>query len=92
MANSGQKRQTAVQHQQRRLPGSAWPPSGCNRGKKNHIVFHHDNARPHLERRVVNFIANKGWDLLPHPPYLPTEAPMDYHVYRSVKNWQMNKI
>ena len=29
--------------------------------KKNHIVFHHDNARPHVERRVVEFIANKGW-------------------------------
>jgi len=54
--------------------------------KKNHIVFHHDNAPPHIERRVVESIADKGWDLLPHPPYSPTEAPTDYHVNRSMKN------
>ncbi|CAJ0947636.1 unnamed protein product, partial [Mesorhabditis belari] len=47
---------------------------------------------PHVERRVIEFIANKGWDLLPHPPYSPTEAPTDYHVNRSLKNWQTNKV
>ncbi|KAL6724098.1 hypothetical protein ANCDUO_02238 [Ancylostoma duodenale] len=36
--------------------------------KKNRIIFHHDNARPHVERRVVESIAKKGWKLLPHPP------------------------
>ncbi|CAJ0920399.1 unnamed protein product, partial [Mesorhabditis belari] len=43
-------------------------------------------------RHVVESIASKGWDLLPHPPYSPTEAPTDYHVNRSLKNWQTNKI
>jgi len=33
------------------------------------------DARPHVERRVVESIVNKGWDLLPHPFYYPTEAP-----------------
>ena len=60
--------------------------------KKNHIVFHHDNARPHIERRVVESIVDKGWELLPHPPYSPTEAPTDYHVNRSLKNWLGNKV
>ena len=60
--------------------------------KKNHVVFHHDNARPHVEGRVVNSIAEKGWDLLEQPPYSPTEAPTDYHVNRSVKNWQTGKF
>ncbi|KAK6735758.1 hypothetical protein RB195_018786 [Necator americanus] len=60
--------------------------------KKNHIVFHHDNARPHVERRAIESIANKGWDLLPHPPYSPTVAPTDYHVRHSLKNWQTNKV
>jgi predicted transcriptional regulator len=46
----------------------------------------------HVERHVVESIASKGWDLLPHPPYSPTEAPTDYHVNRSLKNWQTNKI
>uniref|UniRef100_A0A914DL38 Histone-lysine N-methyltransferase SETMAR n=1 Tax=Acrobeloides nanus TaxID=290746 RepID=A0A914DL38_9BILA len=54
--------------------------------KKNHVVFHNDNARPHFERRVVESIEGKRWDLLPHPPYSPTEAPTYYHVNRSIKN------
>ena len=28
--------------------------------KKNHFVFHHDNARLHVERGVDESIANKG--------------------------------
>uniref|UniRef100_A0A914C724 Mariner Mos1 transposase n=1 Tax=Acrobeloides nanus TaxID=290746 RepID=A0A914C724_9BILA len=56
--------------------------------KKNHIVFHHDNARPHVEGRVVQSINDKGWDLLEHSLYPPTE----YHVNRSLKNWQMGKV
>ena len=60
--------------------------------KKKHIVFHHDNARPYVERHVVEFIANKGWELLLHPLYSPTEAPTDYHVNRSLKNWLVNKV
>ncbi|KAK6735931.1 hypothetical protein RB195_018909 [Necator americanus] len=44
------------------------------------------------KRRVIESIANKGWDLLPHPPYSPTEAPTDYHVNHSLKNWQTNKV
>jgi [histone H3]-lysine36 N-dimethyltransferase SETMAR len=60
--------------------------------KKNNIVFHQDNARPHTETRVLEFIANNGWELLPHPPYSPTEAPTDYHVNRSLKNWLSSKV
>ena len=31
-------------------------------------------------------------ELLEHPPYSSTEAPTDYHVNRSLKNWQMGKV
>ena len=42
---------------------------------------------------MIESITNKGWDLLPHPPYSPTEPPpTDYHVNRSLKNWQTGKI
>ncbi|KAK6735238.1 hypothetical protein RB195_018425 [Necator americanus] len=41
------------------------------------------------KRRVIESIANKEWDVLPHSP---TEAPTDYHVNRSLKNWQRNKV
>uniref|UniRef100_A0A915E1I4 Mos1 transposase HTH domain-containing protein n=1 Tax=Ditylenchus dipsaci TaxID=166011 RepID=A0A915E1I4_9BILA len=39
--------------------------------KKNHVVFHHDNASPHGEARVVQSIAEKGCNLLEHPPTVP---------------------
>jgi hypothetical protein len=58
--------------------------------KKNHIVFHHD--RPHVEGGVVQSINDKEWDLLEHLLYSPTETPTNYHVNRSLKNWQMGKV
>uniref|UniRef100_A0A915DRX5 Cyclic nucleotide-binding domain-containing protein n=1 Tax=Ditylenchus dipsaci TaxID=166011 RepID=A0A915DRX5_9BILA len=61
----------------RRLSSPALPPSCIHpsqeASKKNQIVFHHDNARPHVENRVVQSINEKGWDLLEHPPYSPTK-------------------
>ncbi|GIX98275.1 hypothetical protein CDAR_16961 [Caerostris darwini] len=63
-----------------------------HRTKKKSIVFHHVNARPCVEHRVVECIANKSWELLPYPPYFPTEAPTDYHVNQSLKDWQMIKV
>ncbi|GIY81772.1 hypothetical protein CDAR_512171 [Caerostris darwini] len=60
--------------------------------KKNRIAFHHDDARPLVERRVVECITNEGWELLPYPPYSPTEAPTDCHANRSLKHWPANKV
>jgi hypothetical protein len=38
-------------------------------GIKDQIVFQHDNARPHVEGRVVQSINDKGWDLIEHPVF-----------------------
>ncbi len=27
-----------------------------------------------------------GWELLPHPPYLPDLAPSDYYLFRALSN------
>ena len=56
------------------------------------IVIHHDNSRPHVEARVIESIKEKGWDLLQHPLYFPSEAPTDYHINRSLNNWLSNKV
>src|SRR3954447_14380209 len=56
------------------------------------MLYHYDNARPHVEARVVESTADKGWELLEHPPYSPAEAPTDYHVNRSLKNWQTGEV
>ena len=48
------------------------------------IIFHHDNARPHVP--VKNYLENSGWEVSPHPPYSPYFAPSDYHLFRSMQN------
>ena len=41
------------------------------------IIFHHDNARPHVTILVKNYLENSGWEVLPHPPYSLDLAPSD---------------
>ncbi|KIH63664.1 hypothetical protein ANCDUO_06032 [Ancylostoma duodenale] len=58
--------------------------------QKEQDHLHQDNGNAHVERLVIEFVAKKGWELLPHPPYSTMEAPTDYHDNLPLKNWQAN--
>ena len=50
------------------------------------IIFHHENARPHVAIPVKNYLEHSGWEVLPHLPYSPDLASSDYHSFRSMQN------
>jgi len=50
------------------------------------VILQHDNARPHTARFTLEKTENKGWEILPRPPYSTDLAPSDYHLFGFVKN------
>ena len=50
------------------------------------IIFHHDNARPHVAISVKKYLENSEWEVLLHLPYSPDLALSDYYLFRSMLN------
>ena len=50
------------------------------------VIFHQDNARPHVSIRTQEKLRELGWDILIHPSYSPDLVPSDYHLFRSLQN------
>lgn len=55
------------------------------------VIFHQDNARPHISRPTIDKILSFDWEIMQHPAYSPDIAPSDYHLFRSLQN-SMNGI
>lgn len=47
-------------------------------------MLHHDNARPHTSLMTHRKLLGLGWNVLPHPVYLPDFATSDFHLIYSV--------
>ncbi len=45
---------------------------------ENHVKLHHDNARPHMNNIVFNYLREEKIKLITHPPYSPDLAPSDF--------------
>lgn len=64
-----------LDHLRRKRP-NMWP---------NNFILHQDNARPHVSRETMSFIAQKSIKLLPHAPYSPDLAPCDFWLFPTLK-------
>ena len=44
------------------------------------VIFHQDNARPHIFLVTRKKLLELGWEMMPHPPYSPDLAIIIYSV------------
>ncbi|GFW21956.1 histone-lysine N-methyltransferase SETMAR [Trichonephila clavipes] len=52
---------------------------------RNDFLLHHDNARPHIARRVLDVSQQIYVKILPHPPYSPDKTPYDFWLFPQLK-------
>ncbi|GFW24603.1 mariner Mos1 transposase [Trichonephila clavipes] len=48
------------------------------------VILQHDNSRPHVAKVVKTYLKTLKWEVLPHPPYSPDLAPLDYNLFRTM--------
>jgi hypothetical protein len=54
--------------------------------RMNEVLLLRDNARPCNRLCTREEIAAVEWIVLPHPPYSPDLAPLDFHLFSSLKD------
>ena len=50
------------------------------------MIFHQDNATPHVSFMTRQKLLQLGWEVLIHPPYSPDIAPLDFHLFQPLQN------
>ena len=53
---------------------------------RKHIIFHQDNARPHVSLMTRQKLLQLGWEVLIHLLYPLDIAPSDFHLFWSLQN------
>lgn len=56
-----------------------------SRKKFGRPIILHDNARPHKHRIIREFLQEKRWEELEHPPYSPDMSPPDMDAIHRIK-------
>ena len=49
------------------------------------LLLHHDNASSHMAHKTQDFLRENHITVLPHPPYSPDLAPLDFWVFPKLK-------
>ncbi len=57
-----------------------WPNTGLHG-----LLLHHDNASAHTAAVTLDFLAERGVQLVTHPPYSPDLAPCDFFLFPKMK-------
>ncbi|GFX78519.1 histone-lysine N-methyltransferase SETMAR [Trichonephila clavipes] len=52
---------------------------------RNDFLLHHDNARPHIARCVLDVSQQNNVEILPHPSYSPDLAAWDFWLFPQPK-------
>ncbi|GBP31302.1 Histone-lysine N-methyltransferase SETMAR [Eumeta japonica] len=52
---------------------------------KKGVVFHHDNAKPHISLSTQQILREVGWKMIIKPPYSPDLGISDFHLFRSLQ-------
>ncbi|CAF3142021.1 unnamed protein product [Rotaria sp. Silwood2] len=52
----------------------------------NHVKLHHDNAKPHMNDIVFNYLKQEKIKVMAHPPYSSDLAPSDFWLF----NWHVH--
>ena len=52
-----------------------------NEFRRKVVLFHQDNARPHVSTVTGWTLYTLKWDLMQHPPYSLDMAPSDYYLF-----------
>ena len=59
--------------------------------KQDRIYFLYDSAKPHIAKSTREKLLMLGWISLRHLPYPSGSAPTDYHLFRSLSNYLIEK-
>ena len=52
---------------------------------ENNLILHYDNARPHISKKVQEYLEQNGIIRAPQPPYSPDIAPSDFYLFGYMK-------
>ena len=56
------------------------------KGKQDRIYYLNDNARLHVAKSTREKLLKLGWITVPHPPYSPDLASIDFHLFGCLCN------